>query len=190
MAKSTESYAVSRTNAVKYGIHIDGCVPCRGIDRCVYREGCPAHERGLQLPEPGAACPVEASYATVVASSLRETWRSLDGYVDSGLESLVHDAVVAILQRERVRRRQAAAWDLAEQEEWDSFLAEYALCDRYYAAALNRWATILERVERAREKRQYDRWRLQQYRLGLMQITERGPVPICEYPGPDWDARR
>lgn len=134
MGNGSPSYTVSRTNATKFGVTTNGPMLCPGWARCRLRwcEGCDAA---------GSACPVEkaiagsheAHYRRVYdCPRLREQLRNLD--------ELLIGMVNNDLKRRRILFRMNDAWNAGHDKQWQ----EFSLADRYLAACLNEYQTLLQ----------------------------------------------
>jgi hypothetical protein len=135
MAKTPESYRLSRFNAVKYGTSVVGPIPCRGV-ACRYRW---CDRADMTLPPPGDPCPFEVAYLQLHRRSFVATYRRAPIAASNGeLEALAQQDAILALQRMRVSFRSNRAWDLADPDALTKdAIHEMDLCDRYFTSLLN-----------------------------------------------------
>jgi len=108
MAKSAASYASTRFNAVKFGIHRDGPMPCLGATRCRN-----LYCAGLHTPSSdGSPCPFETEYARRLEAEFRDKWDALAIIPDvDDFDELVREQVNIYLQRSRAMNRMNKGWE-------------------------------------------------------------------------------
>lgn len=143
MAKNNESYAVSRTNAMKFGVTVSRPMTCPGRERCHYRY---CDDLSFEAPA-GDVCPWEVSYAAALEAGYRRTYdypamRAQIADLDEVIETLVANG----LKRNRISLRSNRGCDLtanddARMRSW----VEFQLCDRYMTACLRELERILGR---------------------------------------------
>ena len=145
MTKSTRSYDVSRTNAMKFGVTVDRPMTCPGRERCRYRY---CDDLSFESPH-GRECPWETNYAAMLDASYRRTYDfpAMREEIEN-LDAIIETLVANGLKRNRISFRTNRTCDLAVDDEarlrsW----VEFQLCDRYMAACLRELDSILERFD-------------------------------------------
>lgn len=160
MANETAGYAVSRTNATKFGVTTNGPRLCPGWGRCRLR-WCEGGDAA------GSACPVEQAVARSHEAHYRRVYdypelrQQLEDF-DRLLTRLVHND----LRRRRILFRLNQTWKARGEEG----TKEFELADRYLAAALNEYQSILERLGRAQQN-VHERLTEQRSRRNLMPMA-------------------
>lgn len=156
MAKNSDSYAVSRTNAMKFGVTVNRPMTCPGRERCRYRY---CDDMSFEAPA-GDLCPWEVSYAAALEAGYRRTYDypAMRAQVDD-FDEVIEALVANGLKRNRISLRSNRGCDLAGDDEarmrsW----VEFKLCDRYMTACLRelerivaRFADALARIAEASE---------------------------------------
>lgn len=148
MATTRDSYALSRWNATKWGTHVDGPLPCRGIESCRYRY---CEDEPACVPSPGSPCSFEQAYSQAHEEGFRRQW----GYVATAtcvdFEELVAESTTIALQRVRIATRSNRAWTLTDGNGGlaDKAYKELELCERYHTTMSNRWSILLGKLQQA-----------------------------------------
>jgi len=164
------SYEMTRHNSLRWGIAVDGPIPCRRTD-CAYREECDIPDP--ELPVIGEPCPVEIAYARRIAADFRRHYGYLaDAGCLADFDDLVAEATNIMLARERVTVRTNRSWTMCLGQYRSSFadsalINEFNLTDRYYAALANRWMAVLEKLELASSAYAHRQARLKAMAFGL-----------------------
>lgn len=141
MVKNHDSYAVSRTNATKYAVAVDGPMLCPGRDRCRF---CWCEDNDSV----GASCQIEQEVSDSHERHYRRVYDhpELRAQVDD-LDYLLTRMVNNDLRRRRILFRMNQAWNAGDHQR----SKEFALTDRYLAAALNEYQAILRRLAQAQQ---------------------------------------
>jgi len=136
---------------MKSGIHVDGIMPCPGIETCLYQH---CVDAGAPPSSPGYPCSFEIAYANTHEVSFRSQWSYVADARCADFEALVTESTTIALQRLRIAARANAAWALTDGKGGLAPKAhkEIELTTRYAITLGNRWLTLQEKLSYAAEE--------------------------------------
>lgn len=164
MAKTADSYVVSRTNATKYAVAVDGPMLCPGHHRCRYR-WC----ESLSTCCPGERCAWEAAFAENLERHYRKVYdfealRQQMPDLDECIERMVNND----LRRNRISFRSNRAWSCVEDGRLtEKAYREFDICDKYLIACIHEREQLHESLDRAGDAVDDQLEHLRRKRLGL-----------------------
>jgi len=141
------AYSLTRWNALRFGIHHDGPIPCLGIDRCKLR-----HCTGTSYIPPGNAepCPWEMDYHRALIRSFVRRYTPPEGFLRADVHTVAPQAANLALRRLRASIRSNRAWVFdADGSLPSTFYHEDQLSHRYYNTITNEALTLTRGVEEA-----------------------------------------
>lgn len=152
MAKSADSYAQSRYNALKHGVHQTGPLRCRGPERCLYSY-CRC---GYTPPSDGSPCPWEQEFSWRFEQQFRAKWDLLTITPDiEDFDELVAEAATIRLQQTRAFGQMNESWSLMETDRAEAF-KQFRLSQIYLRRLAGRQARLdaklQEGLDRMRER--------------------------------------
>lgn len=145
MGSSSDSYSISRTNAVKYGVTVERPMTCPGRARCLYRY---CDDLSFKASA-GCPCAWEVDYAAQLERAYRRTYDhpAMRRYLED-LDEIIEALVVNGLKRNRISFRSNRAWSFARTDPVKAS-DEMKLCDRYFVACLRELDGVLTRLGEA-----------------------------------------
>jgi hypothetical protein len=142
----TSAYAKTRWNAVTWGVHFAGPMPCRP-SRCPYRRYRGGQSCG-DVPILGDLCHIEVEYAEAFERSFRRQFAKPFSWPEETWDELAAEAVDILLKLQRATLRSNMAWEVGDITSQPA-QKEIRLADRAMAQQLNRWQQVLEKLEEA-----------------------------------------
>ncbi len=110
---------------------------------------------------------METAYKQAYEASFRRQFAKPPPWPQSLWDDLVTEAVTIALQLERVTVRANRAWDVDGGILSDLGQKEMELTSRYHTALMNRWQSLLDKLNRADEDTVEYQERLQRFHPGV-----------------------
>lgn len=155
MTKTAESYSKTRFNALKFGIHTDGPIPCLGAAKCHALKCAGVHTSSSD----GGPCLFEAEYARRLETEFRDQWDLLTITPDiDDFDDLVREHVNIYLQRSRAMTRMNKGWEKRSDDgrlradAYKEFELSNIYLDRLWQREQRLLATLDEGLDRMRER--------------------------------------
>lgn len=162
MAKTATSFSRTRFNAVKFGIHTDGPMPCLGAAKC-HNLYCAGVHTSLS---DGSPCPFETEYARRLEAEFRDHWDLLTITPDvDDFDDLVREHVTIYLQRGRAMNRMNKGWDKRSEDgelQADAY-REFELSNLYLDRLWQREQRLLTTLEQGLDRMRERAERLKPY---------------------------